>query len=96
MSHATPRLTVRFAPDGDLLPTLDPRVALDDGDNFYEDQRIEFQSDPILGFQIDRTGVHHNLLASIIGKSQFYSVRFWKTCWSRISTFCAPYVYIEA
>lgn len=62
MSHATPRPTVRFPPDGDLLPTLDPRAALDDGDHFYEDQPIEFQSDPILGFQIDRTGVHHNLL----------------------------------
>ncbi|XLU26498.1 hypothetical protein S245_062564, partial [Arachis hypogaea] len=65
MSHATPRPTVRFPPDGDLLPTLDPRAALDDGDHFHEDQPIEFQSDPMLGFQIDTTGVHHNLLAGL-------------------------------
>lgn len=64
MSHATPRPTVRFPPDGDLLPTLDPRV--DDGDHFHEDQSIEFQSDPMLGFQIDTTGVHHNLLGMVM------------------------------
>jgi hypothetical protein len=43
MSHATPRPTVRFPPDGDLPPTLDPRAPLDDGDHFPEDQPIEFQ-----------------------------------------------------
>lgn len=56
MSHATPRPTVRFPPDGDPLPTLDPRV--DGGDHFHEDQSIEFQ--------IDTTGVHHNLLGMVM------------------------------
>lgn len=59
MSHATPRPTVIFLP-GIFFQRTPTRP------QHRQDHRVIVGSPPMLGFQIDTKGVHHNLLGMVM------------------------------